>query len=184
MMSGKTTLLSTSAAAVLLLAGCGSGEVSVDDYRAATGEVCAEFETVIKEDRRQINRLGAEASQDPERFVKVVRKFQRDWDEFAAGLKAVERPPGEAARLEPFFADLSVSQDRVSDLAVAVGRLPGLVKEAEAVQRSQDAAQAQVVLAEARETQKEIRRAEAGFDSSIRKIENFTDSYPGLANCR
>ena len=183
-MNLRKSLFGVPVAVAFLLAGCGSGEVTVDDYRSATGEVCAKYETVIKQDRNKIDRLGKQASQDPEKFVEVVRKFQRDWDEFAASLKAVERPPDEAASLEPFFADLSRSQDEVSDLAVAVGRLPGLVKEAEAVQRSQDAAQAEVVLAEARETQKEIRRAEAGFDASIRKVEDFIESYPGLANCR
>ena len=41
-----------------LFAACGSGEVSEDDYRAATGEVCAKYEKVIDLDRRQVARLA------------------------------------------------------------------------------------------------------------------------------
>ncbi len=170
--------------AALAVSACGSGEVTQDDYRAATGEVCAKYQKVIDADQAKVDRLGAKSSQNPKPFVAAVRQFQRNWDQFAAALKAVERPPEDRQRLKAFFASLSRSQDRVADLSRAVDRLPGLLDEVKQVERSQDAAQAQSVIARAEQVQSEIERAEAGFEKSIGEVERFVNRYPGLADCR
>lgn len=166
------------------LVACGSGEVTQDDYRAATGEVCAKYQKVVEADQAKVDRLGAQSGQDPEPFVNAVRQFQRNWDEFAAALKAVERPPDDRNQLDRFFASLSASQDRVADLSREVDQLPGLLEELKAVQQSQDAADAQALVARAESLQSQIERTETGFERSIAEIERFTNRYPGLADCR
>ena len=170
--------------ASVALVACGSGEVTQDDYRAATGEVCAKYQKIVEADQAKVNRLGAKSSQDPEPFAAAVRQFQRNWDEFAAALKAVERPPEDRKELERFFASLSASQDRVADLSREVDQLPGLLDDVEAVQQSQDPAQAEAVIARAEKLQSQIERTQAGFEKSIGEVERFTNRYPGLADCR
>ena len=170
--------------ASVVFVACGSGEVTQDDYRAATGEVCARYQKVVDADQAKVNRLGAKSSQDPKPFAAAVRQFQRNWDEFAAALKAVERPPDDRRQLNRFFASLSASQDRVADLARAVDQLPGLLDEVEAIEQSRNAAQAESVIARAEKLQAEIERAESGFEKSIGEVERFVNRYPGLADCR
>ena len=167
-----------------LFAACGSGEVSEDDYRAATGEVCAKYEKVINLDRRQVARLAERSGDDPEQFVDVVRTFERDWDEFAATLKAVERPPADEQELDRFFAAVTESQDRIADLTTEVDALPALTRQVKEVQASQDPAAAEALVERAERIQKDIRKAEAGFDEAIGKVERFVNRYPGLADCR
>ena len=170
-------------AAVALVA-CGSDEVTQEDYRAATGEVCAKYQKTIEADQARVDRLGANSEQNPEPFVAAVRKFQRNWDRFAAALKAVEQPPEDRQELKRFFATLTTSQDRVADLASTVDQLPGLAAEAEAVEQSQDRAQAEALIARAEDLQSELQRTEAGFEKSIAQVERFVNRYPGLADCR
>ncbi len=180
----RIALVALALAAPLVLVACGSDEVSQDDYRAATGEVCAKYQKIVDADQAKVDRLGAKSSQDPKPFAAAVRQFQRNWDEFAAALKAVERPPADRKQLNQFFTSLSNSQDRVADLAGAVDQLPGLLDEVEAIEQSQNAAQAESVIARAEKLQSEIGRAEAGFQKSIGQVERFVNRYPGLADCR
>lgn len=170
-------------AAVALVA-CGSDEVTQEDYRAATGAVCAKYQKTIEADQARVDRLGANSDQNPEPFVAAVRKFQRNWDRFAAALKAVEQPPEDRQELKRFFATLTTSRDRVADLASTVDQLPGLAAEAEAVEQSQDRAQAEALIARAEDLQSELQRTEAGFEQSIAQVERFVNRYPGLADCR
>lgn len=172
------------AVAGALLVACGSGEVTEEDYRAATGEVCAKYQKVIDQDRREVARLAERSGDNPEKFVDVVRQFERDWDEFAAALKAVERPPADERELNRFFASLTKSQDRIADLATVVGELPALTRQVKEVQQSQDAAAAEALIEDAERIQKDIQQAEQGFDEAIGKVESFVRKYPGLANCR
>lgn len=170
--------------AALLGVGCGSDEVTEEDYRAQTGEVCAKYEKVIEADQKQVARLASRSGTEPEPFVEVVRRFQRDWDRFVAELKVVERPPAAREETDRFFAALTASQDRIADLARAVDQLPGLVADVKAVQRSQDPAEAQALTEKATRIQAEVQQTEAGFDRSISKIDRITRQYPGLAGCR
>lgn len=172
------------AVAGAVLAACGSGEVTQEDYRTATGEVCAKYQKVIDQDRREVARLAERSGDNPEQFVDVVRQFERDWDEFAAALKAVERPPADERELDRFFASLTKSQDRIADLATVVGELPALTKQVKEVQQSQDPTAAEALVEEAERIQKDIRKAEEGFDEAIGKVERFVNRYPGLADCR
>ena len=166
------------------LAACGSGEVTQEDYRTATGEVCAKYQKVIDQDRREVARLAERSGDNPEQFVDVVRQFERDWDEFAAALKAVERPPADERELDRFFASLTRSQDRIADLATVVGELPALTKQVKEVQQSQDPTAAEALIEDAERIQKDIQQAEQGFDEAIGKVESFVRKYPGLADCR
>ena len=180
----KFLVLSPLAVAGALLVACGSGEVTEEDYRAATGEVCAKYQKVIDQDRREVARLAERSGDNPEKFVDVVRQFERDWDEFAAALKAVERPPADERELNRFFASLTKSQDRIADLATVVGELPALTRQVKEVQQSQDAAAAEALIEDAERIQKDIQQAEQGFDEAIGKVESFVRKYPGLADCR
>ena len=180
----RPTFAALGLAASLALVACGSGEVTQDDYRAATGEVCAKYQKIVEADQAKVDRLGAKSDQDPKPFVAAVRQFQRNWDEFAAALKAVERPPEDRRELDRFFASLSASQDRVADLSGEVDQLPGLLEEVKAVQQSQDPAQAEALISRAQTLQSRIERTEAGFQKSIGEVERFTNRYPGLADCR
>lgn len=164
--------------------GCSSDEVTRSDYRASTGEVCAKYEKVIEADQRKISRLSAQSFRNPEPFVKVVRQFQRDWDEFVAAMKAVDRPSADEAQLDRFYAALSVSQDRLADLATAVDQLPGLVEDARSVQQSQNVADARALIRRANEVQREVQQSELQLQGAINRVERVTDSYPGLADCR
>lgn len=172
------------AAATAVIVGCGSDEVTRADYRVATGEVCDRYEKVIQKDQREISSLSAQSAQNPEPFVKVVRQFQRDWDEFVAAMKAIERPSADQAQLDKFYEALSVSQDNVADLATAVDQLPGLVEDARSVQESQDVAEARALIRRASEVQREVQQTEIDLQDSINQVERITDSYPGLAECR
>lgn len=172
------------AAAATVIAGCSAGEVTRSDYRASTGEVCAKYEKVIEADQRKISRLSAQSFRNPEPFVKVVRQFQRDWDEFVAAMKAVDRPSADEAQLDRFYAALSVSQDRLADLATAVDQLPGLVEDARSVQQSQNVADARALIRRANEVQSEVRQTEIGLQASIDRVQRIIDGYPGLAGCR
>ena len=171
-------------AAAAVGSACGSSEVTEEDYRSATGEICSKYEKVIEADQKQVSRFAAQGGTNPGPFVKVIRKFQRDWDQFAAELKAVERPPADREEIDRFFAALTASQDRIAELAAAVEQLPGLLDEVEAVQQSQDPAQAEALAERASRIQNDVRKTEAGFEASIDRVEQVTRSYPGLADCR
>lgn len=182
--TGKAVVSVSLVSVAAVVIGCGSGEVTQDDYRADTGEVCAKYQKVIDADRSQVARLAETSGDNPEQFVKVVRNFERDWDEFAAALKAVERPPADRQELNRFFDALAKSQDEIAELSTVVGQLPGLVREVEEVQQSQDAAAAQALVDDAERIQREIEQTEVRFDKAITRVERFVDTYPGLADCR
>ena len=80
--------------------------------------------------------------------------------------------------------DGSPESDRIADLTTEVDALPALTRQVKEVQASQDPAAAEALVEEAERIQKDIRKAEEGFDEAIGKVERFVNRYPGLADCR
>lgn len=166
-------------------AGCGgSGETSQADYNDQTGQVCEKYQKVLEADQKKVQTLGSKIQQDPQPFIKAVRKFEGDWGQFVSEIKAIDPPPDAQKQIDKFTAALTESEADLNGLATIVDQLPGLLKDVEQLQQSPNTADAQALIKKANKVQTDIQKAQSNFQTSANRANAVIDSYPGLADCR